>query len=442
VKEKPAISVIVLTWNGAAYIEDCLTALLAQEYPQFEAIVVDNGSSDGTPELVSTEFPDVELIRNGRNLGFSAGNNIGLRAASGEVLVLLNQDTRVHAGWLTALALAFEEPGVGIVGCKLLYPDGTIQHAGGYLHGPRGLTGHVGRYAAADGQFDQLADVDFVTGAALAINRGSLAQIGPLDEGFRPAYYEDIDWCYRARSASYRVLYQPQAVVTHHESTATGTLGFEHTYAQYQGRLRFLLKHWPLDRLLNEFAPAEAARLTTVLRSEELTAARLAYLNNLLAIPAILTSRLGSSGEANALVDLLTDLRVAAQTGLAEMGPSSTGEEEDATSMEQAAANLLGALGEGQTLQEQPFASRVPVFGRAIVAFRNLWNSVATKWYVRPMAHQQSVFNAQLVSYLHGVEQRLQEQSWNVAANIGELTTLAEYLVRAEESDSQADAGD
>jgi GT2 family glycosyltransferase len=440
--EKPAVSVVILTWNGTAYIKPCLTALLAQEYPQPEVIVVDNASSDGTPDFIATEFPDVRLIRNQRNLGFSAGNNIGLQAASGDLLVLLNQDTQVHAGWLAALALAFEEPGAGIVGCKLLYPDGTIQHAGGYLHGPRGLTGHVGRHAAAEGQFDQLADSDFVTGAAIAISRETLAQIGPLDEGFAPAYYEDIDWCYRAHSAGYRVLYQPQAVLTHHESTATDALTYRRTYALIQGRLRFLIKHWPLDRLLNEFAPAEMAWLASLPCSKELTAARFAYLNNLLALPAILSFRASSPTEADALVNLLTDLRMTAQTVVAHMDAPSTAGWEGTTSSEQAPAALLGTLEDSHELREQPFTSHVPGFGPLIVAFRSLWNSVATRWYVRPIAHQQSVFNAQLIDYLESVEQRLQMQSGCIAANLGELTALAEYLARKEEGDSQGNASE
>ncbi len=434
-KEKPIVSVVILTWNGAAYIKACLTALLAQEHPQYEVIVVDNGSSDGTPDLVAKEFPVVKLIRNRCNLGFSAGNNIGLRAATGDVLVLLNQDTQVHPNWLAVLALTFEEPMVGIVGSKLLYPDGTVQHAGGYLYGPRGLTMHVGRHAEANGQFDQLADADFVTGAALAISRETLAQVGLLDEGFKPAYYEDIDWCYRVRSAGRRVLYQPQAMVTHHESTSTDARGYERAYALNQGRLRFLLKHWPLERLLNEFAPAERGWLTTMLHSEELMATRRAYLDNILALRAILTFRASTLAEADALVGLLAELRTVAQTSLLEIDSLGAASKGGTTSADPAPVNLLGELEKGQMLREQPFTSHVPAFGRLIEGFRELWNSMAAKWYVRPIAQQQSVFNSQLVSYLQSVERRLQSHSWNVAANIGELTALAENLGRTKEID-------
>ena len=432
-KDKPAVSVVILTWNGAAYIKDCLTALLAQEYPQFGAIVVDNGSSDGTADLVAKEFTVVKLVRNGRNLGFSAGNNVGLRVATGDVLVLLNQDTRVHPGWLAALALPFNEPDVGIVGSKLLYPDDTIQHAGGYLYGSRGLTGHVGRHAEADGQLSRLADTDFVTGAAVAISRETLAQIGPLDEGFAPAYYEDIDWCYRARSAGRRVLYQPRAVVTHYESTTTDARGYERAYALNQGRLRFLFKHWPLDRLLNEFAPAELNWIAAMDRSEELMAARRGYLNNLLMLPGILAFRRSSPEETRALVGLLTDLRAVAVAGVASLPPIGDTEalpfEGELPTADLERAHLFQALQTNQTLCEHVFTSEVPVLGRFIACLRRLWNSVAAEWYVRPVMHQQSIFNAQMVTYMRGLEQRMER---DVAENIRELTTLAEHVAAME----------
>ena len=309
-------SVIILTWNGKEVIRDCLEAVLAQDYADFTVWVVDNGSTDGTPDLVAGQFPQVRLIRNERNLGFAAGNNMGLRAAGGDLLVLLNQDTRVHPGWLTALAAAVKDPSVGIVGCKLLYPDGTIQHAGGYLHGPRGETDHVGRGRRDDGRFDEQTEPEFVTAAALGIRREALARIGLLDEGFAPAYYEDVDWCYRARRAGFRVVYVPQAVVTHYESTTAQPASYRHKLALNHGRVRFLLKHWPLERLLAEFGPAERAWVVSMARSVELMTARRAYLDAILDLNGIAAFRGSAAAETEALLDLLLDLRAAALTSL------------------------------------------------------------------------------------------------------------------------------
>jgi GT2 family glycosyltransferase len=441
------ISAIVLTWNGVAYIEECLASLLAQDCADLEVLVVDNGSADGTPELVAGRFPDVKLIRNERNLGFAAGNNCGLRAASGDLLLLLNQDVKVQPGFLACLARTCEEPAVGIAGGKLLYPDGTIQHAGGYLYGPRGETGHVGRHAPDDGRFDQVADADFVTAAALAIRRTALAQIGPLDEGFAPAYYEDVDWCYRARAAGWRVVYQPGAVAMHHESTATAPESHERKFALNQGRVRFLLKHRSLEQLLNEFGPAELAWVAGLDRSEEMMSARRAYLGNLLALPGILAFRGGSEQEADALVALLADLRAASVAGLASLPLP----EQVPAGQERDGDVILQALQQLQTLREHTFTSDVPVLGHLIVAVRDLWNNVATKWYVRPLIQQQSAFNEQIVAYLHALRRQLEYQdrlvehrdrlfrgqSRDVAENIRELTFLAGRIAELEIASSE-----
>jgi GT2 family glycosyltransferase len=357
-------------------------------------------------------------------VGFAAGNNAGLRSASGDVLVLLNQDTVVQPGWLDALVGTFDDPRIGIAGCKLLYPDGTIQHAGGQLHGPRGETQHVGRYERDDGGFDELTDAEFVTAASLAISRTALERVGALDEGFSPAYYEDIDWCFRTRAEGFRVVFQPQATVIHRESTATNELSYERKFALNQGRLRFVLKHWPLGRLGGEFDAAELAWVNTMNRCTELMAVRHAYLMALLALPEILAFRGSSLDEADALAGLLSDLRAATVVGLARHDTRLNGSVPPAA--EPVGSTGLQKLRQSMTLREQPFSSEVPVLGTLIVAVRTLWNSVATKWYVRPLVHQQSVFNTEVVSYLQG-------QSLDLAENIRELTTIAERLAHIEE---------
>ena len=487
-KHSLSISVIVLAWNGAAYIKNCLEALMAQDYPAVEVLVVDNGSTDGTPDIVAQRFPQVRLICNRRNLGFAAGNNVGLGAASGDLLVLLNVDTHVHAGWLAALAGAFEDPSIGIAGCKLLYPDGSIQHAGGFVYGPRGEAEHLGRYALDDGRFGELADVEFVTGAALAIRRTTLDKIGLLDEGFSPIYYEDIDWCYQVRAAGWRVVYLPQAVVTHYESTTFGAETYERKFALHQGRLRFLFKHRPVEWLLDEFGPAEKAWIASMDRNDELMAVRHVCLVMLLNLPGILAYRSGfpenAPEDAHALVGLLTDLRAAAVAGLAVLQvpaacqapplptrPQPLPVPEEAASLadvdldhqreagwaqaqpsigpEEAAsltdvdldhqreatwarAQSLIELEAAQIIRERPFVSKVPVLGRFIVAVRDLWNSVATKWYVRPLIQQQTDFNIQVVRYLAQIEQ-LYQTTEQLGKTIERICQSTEQLGRTAE---------
>jgi GT2 family glycosyltransferase len=251
-------SVIVLGWGGEPYIASCLTALQRQTYPTLEIIVVDNGSPDRTTEIVERDFPQVQLIRTGRNLGVAAGNNVGLKAARGQVCVLINADVEVYPDWLEHLVRAMQaDPTIGIAGAKLLYPNGTIQFAGGRIEGPRGRAYHLGWHEPDQGQWDIFGDVDFVTGASLAITRQVLNRIGYEDEKFFPIDYEDPDISYRARSAGFRVVLVPQAVAIHHESSTTEATSLSRRLSLAGGRLRFVFKHWPTDRLRPEFFPAE-----------------------------------------------------------------------------------------------------------------------------------------------------------------------------------------
>ena len=128
------VSVILLSWNGMDDLGNALEALQAQSSSGVEIIVVDNASTDGSAEFVERYYPDVSLIRSPCNVGFAGGNNRGLEVATGKVLVLLNQDTIVRRGWLNALVAALAgNPRSGIVGAKALFPDGRIQHAGGFV---------------------------------------------------------------------------------------------------------------------------------------------------------------------------------------------------------------------------------------------------------------------------------------------------------------------
>ncbi|MBN1487905.1 MAG: glycosyltransferase family 2 protein, partial [Anaerolineae bacterium] len=312
-------SIIIVAWNGIDYLGPCLDSVLKQDTLDFEVIVVDNGSTDGSADFVAEHYPQVQLIRNSQNLGFAGGNNIGLRAASGAALVLLNQDTVVHENWLAALLTPLDDPTVGMVGCKMLYPDGRIQHAGAYIVDARGTPEHIGRYEDDAGQYDEPRDLECVTAAGVALRRSTLARVGPLDEGFYPAYFEDTDWCYRVREAGLRVVYWPDAVLTHYESTSIKEIGYAEKVIYHHGRLRFLFKHKPLDWLQDTLYPAEFSWAESLGRTVEMMAARDAYLRLWLTLPEIFEfrCRLGDSlsvgldpeEEWAGLVKLVTDLR-------------------------------------------------------------------------------------------------------------------------------------
>jgi GT2 family glycosyltransferase len=249
--QEPFFSIIIVSLNGGPVIARALESIRATDYDRYEVIVVDNGSTDNLAEVVQTGFPEVLLIQSPINLGFAGGNNLGMRQAQGDVLVLLNDDTEVRPGWLRAWAQAMRErPRWGVLGCKLLYPGGRlIQHAGGVVES-NGQTHHLGYEQEDDGRFDEILACDYVTGAAIALRREMVERLGPLDEKYFPIYFEETDYCWQARRVGYEVLYVPDSVVIHHESRTQGRFSFRFVFRYTRCRMRFLLKCFSSRELL------------------------------------------------------------------------------------------------------------------------------------------------------------------------------------------------
>jgi GT2 family glycosyltransferase len=219
----PLISVIVLNWNGKSYLPRCLDALRCQTFVDFETILVDNGSTDGSQQLIKESYPEVKLIELEANRGFCGGNNIGIRACTSPFVVLLNNDTQVASDWLFELYSAIDNnPAVAIADSKLLFfdPPDTVQALGAEYS----ISGGV--YSRGFGEPDQRGDDAprevFVCIACAAIYRRSvLDEIGLLDELFF-AGYEDVDISFRAHLAGYRCLNVPTAKVLHYLSLTHG----------------------------------------------------------------------------------------------------------------------------------------------------------------------------------------------------------------------------
>lgn len=320
------VAVIILTWNAAETALDCMRTLTGQTRPPEQILVVDNASTDGTPEGISAQFPAVTLLRNPRNLGFAAGMNVGIRALQQQdeppaVVVLLNQDTQAAPTWLQELIAAFDsDPQIGAVGCKILYGDGTIQHAGAYLEWPRALAQHVGWHEPDTGQYDECKDYEIVTGAALALRMTALTDVGLLDPGYTPAYYEDSDLCWRLRRQDYRIVYNPKAVVTHHESLSiTNDL----TRSKYynRGRLRYVLKTYSFDDIVGPFLTSEIDFVTQHGYTVEARALRWAYIETLGNLPDILAARRAfypnlSADETASMTDALVQMKHALTASL------------------------------------------------------------------------------------------------------------------------------
>lgn len=217
----PLVSIVIPVRNRAELTAQCLQALARTcgRIP-VEVIVADNGSDDWTGELVDRYdgWGLATRIANAENLGFGRACNQGLEAARGDHVLFLNNDTIPHPGWLEALVSTLDaDPGVGAVGARLLYPNGTIQHAGVVLDS-EGVSHHVHRgFPADDPAVTEERDLPAVTGACLLVRRPLLERLGGFDETYH-MYVEDIDLCLRVWEAGSRVRYQPASVVTHLEN--------------------------------------------------------------------------------------------------------------------------------------------------------------------------------------------------------------------------------
>jgi GT2 family glycosyltransferase len=244
-------SIVIVSLNGEKVLPVCLEAVYKTRWEHFEIILLDNGSTDNTSKIIRENHPRVKLIRAPRNLGFAGGNNLGIKEAKGDWIILLNDDTEVDPLWLEALSKSAEKNGdAGILGCKLLYPDRkTIQHAGGWLE-PNGLTHHRGYGEEDKGQFGVETECEYVTGAAFAIKREVINKIGNLDAGFFPIYFEEIDYCVRTKKAGFKILFVPESKVIHHESRTTDRYSPGFLFKYHKNRLRFLFRNKSLRELL------------------------------------------------------------------------------------------------------------------------------------------------------------------------------------------------
>ena len=253
------LSIVIVNWNVRDLLRRCLESIFASRLPGLEAIVVDNASSDGSLDMLRTEFSRVTLIANADNRGFPAGNNQGLAAARGRFVMALNPDTEIVGGALRrVIAYLDAHPEVGALGPQLLNPDGSVQSSrrrfptfatalfeSTWLQGiaPRSV---LRRYTMDDVPDDTVHQVDWVTGACIAVRREVLEKVGGFDEGFF-MYSEELDWCRRIRAAGWKIVYLPEAKVIHHvgqsseQAVAARHIHFQTSkvryFRKYYGRL-------------------------------------------------------------------------------------------------------------------------------------------------------------------------------------------------------------
>ncbi|MBX3729827.1 MAG: glycosyltransferase family 2 protein [Candidatus Sumerlaeia bacterium] len=254
----PKVSAVVLAYNSARFLPVCLDELARSRGVELEVLVVDNASRDDSAAVAKAHPTAPRVIEPGRNLGCAGGNNVGWRAATHPIIVFVNPDCAVERDTLRLLAEALEaDPTVGAAGGKLYYPHSRrIQHAGGILH-PNAMAEHPGVNQPDTGQFDADRDVDYVTGALLAMRRADLEALGGMDEDFFPAYYEETDLCWRLRMSGRRVRYVAAAVGYHWESVELGLFSPALVRMSYRSRMIFAVKNLVGGRRLAEFVRFE-----------------------------------------------------------------------------------------------------------------------------------------------------------------------------------------
>jgi hypothetical protein len=218
-----------------------------------QVLLVDNASTDESVSMVTADFPHVKVVTSDRNLGYAGGNNLGLRHACGDYILLLNNDATVEQDAVKELVdAATGDARIGVLGCKVYLAQGslTLQHAGGTLF-PWGVSRLIGCGEKDTGQFNEQRDVDWVIGAALMVKRQVINLVGPLETYFG-LYEEDVELCFRVREAGFRVVYVPSAVVHHGVGlTVEAVLNAPGKYYWRQrSRIAFILKDFGAGRCL------------------------------------------------------------------------------------------------------------------------------------------------------------------------------------------------
>lgn len=255
----PKVSIIILNWNGLEDTVECLESLRKITYPNYEVIVVDNGSKGNDAQALQERSSDyTHLIRNDKNYGYTGGNNIAIRYAldncAPDYVLILNNDTVVAPDFLSQMIEAAEsDASIGVVGSKVYYHSfpNRIQGAGGRVNMRTGQASHIGIKEVDSGQYDTQREVDYVFGCCLLIKRQVIQRIGLFDESYF-SYWDETDYCFRAREAGYKVVYVPEAKIWHkaplklkawHKTPAGGKASGLYYYYMARNHFKFMRKH-------------------------------------------------------------------------------------------------------------------------------------------------------------------------------------------------------
>jgi len=256
----PKVSIIILNWNGLEDTVSSLQSLKKITYPNYDVILVDNGSKGNDAKVLRETFGDyIYIIENDKNYGFAEGCNIGMRYAlknsAPDYILLLNNDTTVAPDFLTEMVKVGEgDPSIGIAGPKVYsyHEPNRIQSAGALIHWWTGRAPLIGLGEIDRGQFDKIREVDWVSGCALLIKRTTIKDIGLLDSAYF-AYVEEVDWCVRCKKSGYKVVFVPKAKIWHKADSARDETSSLPLYYTIRNQFLFMWKHSRKSQFISFF---------------------------------------------------------------------------------------------------------------------------------------------------------------------------------------------
>lgn len=309
------VSYILVSYNGGDYLFSCLKSIERQAGNK-EIIVVDNASTDGTASRLIA-YKNIKLIKLNSNVGVAGGWNIGSKLASGDIYIFITQDVVIDVGFQSEIEKTYvESNGVGVIGALLLYPGRRrIQHAGGILIRPRCTTKHVGYneiYKKSKFSPYTILDQDYITGAVLACKSNVFIALNGFDIGYFPAYYEDVDFCFRAKKMGWRVVVNLKAVGCHKESLTFGVGSKRFLQMYTRNRYFFIFKNLDKSTIETKFVNGEVDWIHSL--SSELQKDFLRWLTDVI-LPDLISAYIKQPDRVNAKYVKKTIMQIVNQAG-------------------------------------------------------------------------------------------------------------------------------
>jgi len=243
----PLVTILTVNYNQSAVTLDLLKSLRSITYPSYEIIVVDNGSPKDNPDFIKEQFPEINLIKTGINLGFAGGNNVGVRASRGKYIMFINNDTEVPPGFLEPLVNLLEsDPTIGMASPKIIFHwnQKLLQYAGFTKMNPYTIRNKGIGYKEPDGPlFNKTSKTESIHGAAMMVPRSVIEKVGMMTEVYF-LYYEEHDWAEMVKRAGYNLYYMPDSYILHKESVSTGKDSPFLTYYMTRGRIIFARRNY------------------------------------------------------------------------------------------------------------------------------------------------------------------------------------------------------